>query len=112
LWEISNMKKGSSNMIKVDTRVKYTTYEQLRKIADDEHEGNFSLALRKIIERGLEFHEMLTPKTFFTRESIEKIIQDVCEHDWGIANLLYEPEVKRICSKCFMKEIVDEQAKT
>lgn len=43
---------------KIKREVDFTeTFEQIKKIADKENEGNFSLTVRKIINLGLSHHK-------------------------------------------------------
>jgi hypothetical protein len=40
-------------MVKVDTRIAQEDRDSIQAIADDLYDGNFSMALRKVIQKGL-----------------------------------------------------------
>lgn len=46
-------KKQTVPMLRVETRVKGETFDLLEKIANEQYDGNMHLALRKIIDYGL-----------------------------------------------------------
>jgi hypothetical protein len=48
------MKKGSSVMVKVDTRVSPETYERMVERAERVYGGNMSLCMRLAIEKGID----------------------------------------------------------
>jgi len=57
--------------IKIDTRVEGDTYDQIRKLADQNFDGNFSLCLRQIIKTGIRILENIQ-----VNQNIEKLIKD------------------------------------
>ena len=57
--------------IKIDTRVESDTYDQIRKLADQNFDGNFSLCLRQIIKTGIRIIENIQ-----VNQNIDKLIKE------------------------------------
>lgn len=57
--------------VKIDTRVESDTYDQIRKLADQNFDGNFSLCLRQIIKTGIRIIENIQ-----VNQNIDKLIKE------------------------------------
>lgn len=86
--------------IKVHTGVEQISYDRILQIASVQYEGNFSMALRNVIEEGLKHFGKFTfhvdeNSAYLTHEEVKNIVQANCKHDFGKSK-----GTDMVCSKC------------